>query len=48
MTGHTEDCSFQPRDVFRCSQCGRVVCYCQGSDDEWPELCVDCWKEVEG
>ncbi len=41
-------CGHGPDDSFRCVQCGRQVCYCEGcdlstDDDLLAESCNDCW-----
>lgn len=37
--------------LWQCAECGRRVCYAEGSDNDF-ELCDDCWndkhKEDEG
>jgi hypothetical protein len=30
-------------EVFQCSSCDRFVPWCQGGDDEYPDLCDNCW-----
>jgi len=32
---------------FKCAECKRNVCWCQGADDDYPELCSDCWETKE-
>lgn len=29
-------------ELWQCERCGKVVCYAEGSDDDF-ELCDDCW-----
>src|SRR5690349_13429275 len=31
--------------LWRCGQCGKTVCYAEGTDDD-PDLCDDCWVQT--
>ena len=35
-----EDCE------FLCPGCQELHCFCEGANDELPELCDDCWYEL--
>ena len=32
-------------ELWQCSQCGKTVCNAEGSDDDDPDLCDDCWYD---
>jgi hypothetical protein len=34
--------------VFECGDCGQLVGWCKGADDEEPDLCDVCWHNVHG
>lgn len=42
---HCGECG--PDEVYTCADCGRIVPWCVGSDDERPESCDDCWAARE-
>jgi hypothetical protein len=29
--------------TFVCAECGKTVGYCMGCDDDYPDICSDCW-----
>jgi hypothetical protein len=31
--------------TFVCPECKRTVGYCMGADDDYPDLCADCWAK---
>lgn len=30
-------------ELWQCEQCSKIICYAEGYDDEYIELCDDCW-----
>ena len=34
-----------PGQTYRCADCKRLVAYCFGADDEYFDLCDDCYCE---
>jgi hypothetical protein len=38
----------EPEETFACESCLKERAYCFGQDDDFFELCDDCWYEQEG
>jgi hypothetical protein len=38
----------EPEQTFACESCLKERAYCFGQDDDFFELCDDCWYEQEG
>lgn len=41
--GYSREKGCAPNETFECEDCGRIMPYCKGADDDRPNACDDCW-----